>query len=49
MYVSKQEPSWWTEFIPGDNQGEMITDPDVADRIHQNLEYLTSDVMVSGL
>ena len=49
MYVSKQEPSWWTEFIPGDNQGEMITDPDVAERIHQNLEYLTSDVMVSGL
>lgn len=47
--MSKKEPSWWTEFIEGNDQGEMITDPDVADRIHQNLDYLTSEVMVSGL
>lgn len=47
MYVSKAMPSWWTEFVGNDTQGEMITDPEVAERIHQNLDYLTSDTMVN--
>lgn len=46
IYVSKCEPSWWTHFIPDNDQGEMITDPDIAERIQQNLDYLTADVMV---
>ncbi|XP_067935964.1 nudC domain-containing protein 1-like [Watersipora subatra] len=45
VFVSKAVPGWWNEFIEGDTQGEMITDPEVAERINKNLDYLTSDNM----
>ena len=49
VFVSKAVPAWWTEFVVDDTKGEMITDPEVADRIHQNLDYLTTDTMVTPL
>jgi len=46
VYLTKSPGDWWSELVSGDGRGEMITDSDVADRIHENLSYLTTDTMV---
>ncbi|KAF6034292.1 hypothetical protein EB796_007404 [Bugula neritina] len=48
VYLTKSAGDWWSELVSGDSRGEMITDSDVADRIHENLSYLTTDTMENG-
>ena len=47
LHLEKRAPALWAEVVRGDPRGQLVTDLDQLDQVHQQLAHLTSDTPVN--